>query len=96
MSINIKRCLFSIALICASMVSFLTKSKIGFQLSIAIIGVPLAFLFLVRLVLPEIKLLDEKSNEYSALSEIETFGSVVNLVLIGIWVITEVYCLMII
>lgn len=96
MSINIKRCLFSIALICASMVSFLTKSKIGFQLSIAIIGVPLAFLFLVRLVLPEIRLLDEKSNEYNALSDIEKFGSVVNLVLIGIWVITEVYCLMII
>lgn len=93
MSIIIKRCFFSIALICATAVSLSNQSQRGFKLSIAIICVPLALLFLSRLILPELKTFDKISDEYKALSIMEKVGSLVNLLLIIIWIIAQVYCL---
>lgn len=93
MSIRIKRCLFSLILICASVVSFLTQSKDGFHYSISIICAPLALLFLLRLISPEITIFNEISNDYHSLSSIEKVGSFVNLLLIGIWVIAQISCL---
>lgn len=93
MSIKIKRCFFSIALICATSVSLATQSQKGFNLSISIICVPLALLFLCRLILPELTIFDKISDEYKALSIMEKVGSLVNLLLIIIWIIAQVYCL---
>lgn len=94
MSIKIKRCFFSVMLICASAVSFVFHSQKGFNFSIAIICVPFILLFLFRLILPEITIFDETSNEYSSLSLIEKFGALINLLLICIWVIAQFYCLL--
>lgn len=93
MSIRIKRCFFSLILICASIVSFVTQSPDGFHYSIAIICVPLGLLFLLRLILPEITIFNETSNAYNSLSSVEKIGSFVNLLLIGIWVIAQIFCL---
>lgn len=93
MSIRIKRCFFSIALICATSVSIATQSQKGFNLSIHIICVPLSLLFLCRLILPELKIFDKISDEYKSLSIMEKVGSLVNLLLIFIWIIAQVYCL---
>lgn len=93
MSISVKRCFFSILLICAIVISFVTKSYKGFQISNAIICTPLFLLFLLRLILPEIKIFDDISKKYSLLSPIEKVGSLVNLILIGIWAIAQIYCL---
>ncbi|CEN82017.1 Uncharacterised protein [[Clostridium] sordellii] len=93
-SIRIKRCFFSIVLICAIVISLVNKSHKGFQISTAIICAPLFLLFLLRLILPEIKIFDDISKEYSLLSPIEKVGSLVNLILIGIWVLGQIYCLM--
>lgn len=94
MSIRTKRCFFSVMLICASVVSFVFQSRKGFDFSIAIICVPFVLLFLLRLILPEITIFDETSNEYRSLSPIEKFGALLNLLLICIWVIAQIYCLM--
>ena len=51
-------------------------------------------LFLLRLILPEITIFDETSNEYRSLSPLEKFGALLNLLLICIWVIAQIYCLM--
>lgn len=93
MSIRIKRYFFSITLICATAVSLATQSQKGFNLSISIICIPLALLFLCRLILPELKTFDKISDEYKALSIMEKVGSLVNLLLIIIWIIAQVYCL---
>ncbi|WP_250672981.1 hypothetical protein LZ906_016100 (plasmid) [Paraclostridium ghonii] len=93
MSIRIKRFFFSIALICATSVSLSTQSQKGFNLSIYIICVPLSLLFLSRLILSELTIFDKISNEYKSLSIIEKVGSLVNLLLIIIWIIAQVYCL---
>ena len=94
MSIKIKRCFFSVILICASTVSFAFQSQKGFNLSNAIICVPFILLFLFRFISPEITIFDETSNEYSSLSTIEKIGALGNLVLICIWFIAQGYCLM--
>ncbi|EPZ58847.1 hypothetical protein H477_1600 [[Clostridium] sordellii ATCC 9714] len=48
---------------------------------------------MLRLILPEIKIFDDIYKEYSLLSPIEKVGSLVNLILIGIWVVGQIYCL---
>ncbi|GAA0696485.1 hypothetical protein GCM10008904_00510 [Paraclostridium ghonii] len=93
MSIRIKRCFFSIALIFATSVSLATQSQKGFNLSIYIICVPLSLLFLYKLILPELTSFDKISDEYKSLSIMEKVGSLVNLLLIIIWIIAQVYCL---
>ena len=94
MSIRIKRYFFSVILICASVISFVTNSQKGFNFSIAVVCVPFALLFLIRLILPKITVFDETSNEYSLLSPVEKFSSLVSLLLICVWVIAQAYCLM--
>lgn len=94
MSIKIKRCFFSVMLICASAISFVFQSQKGFNFSNAIICVLFILLFLFRLIFPEITIFDETSNEYSSLSTIEKVLALGNLVLICIWVIAQIYCLM--
>lgn len=93
MSITLKRYLFSIILICASLVSFLTQSHVGFQISIAIIGVPISLLFLLRLIFPEVTTFNETSNEYRYLSCKEKAGALLTVFLIIIWVISQIICL---
>lgn len=93
MSISVKRCFFSILLICAIVISFVTKSHKGFQISNAIICTPLILIFLLRLILPEVKIFDNISKEYSLLSYIEKVGALANLLLIGVWIIAQIYCL---
>ena len=93
MSINIKRFLFSILLICASSVSFVSQSQKGFNISIAIIFIPFSLLFLLKLILPESTVFNDISYQYSELSSKEKFSSLVNLLLICIWLIAQIYCL---
>ncbi|MDK2584539.1 hypothetical protein QOZ83_01585 [Romboutsia sedimentorum] len=91
MSIKIKRCIFSIMLICAIFMSFMLKSEKGFEISIMIVLTPLALAFVLDLMQTASK--SEVSNAYGDLTPSEKLGSIINIFLICIWVIGQLYCL---
>lgn len=93
MSIKLKRYLFLLILTCASLMSFLTQSHLGFQISISIIAIPLGLLFLFRLIFPEVKVFDKRSTEYRYLSHKEKALSLLTIFLIIIWAIAQILCL---
>ena len=93
MGINIKRFLFSILLICATLVSFVFHSQKGFNISISIIFIPFSLLYLLKLSFPEFKVFSEISYQYNELSSVEKLSCLVNSLLICIWLVAQIYSL---